>query len=64
MHSRRARIPQALLQRARQRYFVFTGALTLATAALCLTQQLGPAWLGWGLGGLAALLLFAGRPRA
>jgi ubiquinone biosynthesis protein len=55
---------QTLLQRARQRYFVFTGALTLATSALCLAQQIGPPWLGWGLGGLAALLLFSGRPRA
>jgi ubiquinone biosynthesis protein len=54
---------QAALLLARQRYFVFTGALALATSALCLAQQIGPAWMGWCIGGLAVLLLVAGRPR-
>jgi ubiquinone biosynthesis protein len=54
---------QAALLLARQRYLAFTGVLALATSAWCLGQQIGPAWLGWCIGGLAALLLVAGRPR-
>jgi len=54
---------QAALLLARQRYLAFTGVLALATSAWCLAQQIGPAWLGWCIGGLAVLLLVAGRPR-
>lgn len=54
---------QAALLLARQRYLAFTGVLALASSAWCLAQQIGPAWLGWAIGGLAVLLLVAGRPR-
>jgi hypothetical protein len=54
---------QAALLLARQRYLAFTGVLALASSAWCLAQQIGPVWLGWCIGGLAVLLLIAGRPR-
>jgi hypothetical protein len=55
---------QAGLQRARQRYWLYTGTVAAAAAGWALAQQLGPPWFGWALGLLAAGLLFAGRPRA
>jgi ubiquinone biosynthesis protein len=54
---------QSLLRWAQRRYLAFTGALFLLTAALLIGQQAEPVWLGWSLGGLAAVLLYAGRPR-
>jgi ubiquinone biosynthesis protein len=54
---------EAALLLARQRYLAFTGVLSLATSAWFLAQQIGPPWLGWCIGGLAVLLLVAGRPR-
>jgi ubiquinone biosynthesis protein len=53
----------AMLRWARYRYMAFAGAVTLLAAALLVGQQAQPEWLGWSLGGLAAALLFAGRPR-
>ena len=47
----------------RQRYLAFAGAACLLAAALLLGQNAEPGWLGWGLGLLAALLLYGGRPR-
>lgn len=55
---------QSLLRWARYRYLAFSGALCLITAALLVGQRAEPEWLGWSLGGLAAVLLYAGRPRA
>jgi ubiquinone biosynthesis protein len=55
---------KSLLRWARYRYLAFTGALSLITAALLIGQRAEPEWLGWALGALAAVLLFAGRPRA
>jgi ubiquinone biosynthesis protein len=55
---------QVGLQRARQRYWLYTGTVALATAGWVLAQQIGPSWFGWALSLLAAGLLFAGRPRA
>jgi len=55
---------QSLLRWARYRYLAFSGALCLITAALLIGQRAEPEWLGWSLGGLAAVLLYAGRPRA
>jgi len=55
---------KSLLRWARYRYLAFTGALSLITAALLIGQRAEPEWLGWALGGFAAVLLFAGRPRA
>jgi len=55
--------PVTLQQWARGRYLAFSGALSLIAAALLIGQQAEPAWLGWCLGGLAAMLLFLGRPR-
>jgi len=52
-----------MLRWARYRYLAFTGAITLLAAVLLVGQQAQPAWLGWALGGLAAGLLYAGRPR-
>jgi ubiquinone biosynthesis protein len=54
---------QSLLRWAQQRYLAFVGALSLLTGALLIGQQAEPVWLGWALGGLAAVLLYAGRPR-
>ncbi len=47
----------------RQRYLAFAGAACLLAAALLLGQNAEPGWLGWGLGLLAAALLYGGRPR-
>lgn len=55
---------QSLLRWAQQRYLAFVGALSLLTGALLIGQQAEPVWLGWALGGLAAVLLYAGRPRS
>ena len=55
---------RSLLRWARYRYLAFTGAVTLLAAVLLVGQQAQPVWLGWALGGLAAVLLYAGRPRA
>ena len=52
------------LRWARYRYLAFTGAVTLLAAVLLVGQQAQPTWLGWVLGGVAAGLLYAGRPRA
>jgi ubiquinone biosynthesis protein len=52
-----------MLRWARYRYLAFTGAATLLAAVLFVGQQAQPAWLGWALGGLAGVLLYAGRPR-
>jgi ubiquinone biosynthesis protein len=55
---------QILLRWAQRRYLAFAGSLSLLAGVLLVGQQVEPAWLGWSLGGLAALLLYAGRPRA
>ncbi len=55
---------QSLLLWARRRYLAFSGAVSLLAGALLMGLQAEPAWLGWALGGLAAMLLFLGRPRA
>jgi ubiquinone biosynthesis protein len=54
---------QTVLQRARRRYLAFTGAVVLVAAAVLMGQHAQPAWLPWSLGGLAAILLYRGRPR-
>ena len=54
---------ETMLRWARYRYLAFSGAVALLAAALLIGQQAQPEWLGWSLGGLAAVLLFAGRPR-
>jgi ubiquinone biosynthesis protein len=51
------------LRWARYRYLAFTGAVMLLAAVLLIGQQAQPQWLGWALGGLGGVLLFAGRPR-
>jgi ubiquinone biosynthesis protein len=53
---------QSLLRWAQQRYLAFTGALSLLAGVLLIGQQAEPVWLGWALGGFAAVLLYAGRP--
>jgi ubiquinone biosynthesis protein len=55
---------QSLLRWAQQRYLAFTGALSLLAGVLLIGQQAEPVWLGWALGGFAAVLLYAGRPRS
>jgi ubiquinone biosynthesis protein len=54
---------QTLLQWAQRRYLAFAGAVILLGGVLLIGQQAEPVWLGWAMGGLAALLLYAGRPR-
>jgi ubiquinone biosynthesis protein len=54
----------ARLRWARYRYMAFTGAAVLLAATILIGQQAQPEWLGWSLGGLAAILLYAGRPRS
>jgi len=55
---------QIYLRWAQRRYLAFVGGLSLLAGVLFVGQQAEPVWLGWSLGGLAALLLYAGRPRA
>jgi ubiquinone biosynthesis protein len=55
---------RSMLRWARYRYMAFAGAVSLLAATILISQQAQPEWLGWSLGGLAAVLLFAGRPRA
>jgi ubiquinone biosynthesis protein len=55
---------QSLLRWAQQRYLAFTGALSLLAGVLLIGQQAEPVWLGWALGGFAAVLLYTGRPRS
>jgi ubiquinone biosynthesis protein len=55
---------QSLLRWAQQRYLAFTGALSLLAGVLLIGQQAEPVWLGWALGGFAAILLYTGRPRS
>jgi ubiquinone biosynthesis protein len=54
---------KSLLRWARYRYLAFTGAVSLIAAAVLIGQHAEPEWLGWVLGAIAAVLLFAGRPR-
>jgi ubiquinone biosynthesis protein len=54
---------QTLLQWAQRRYLAFAGAVVLLGGVLLIGQQAEPVWLGWAMGGLAALLLYTGRPR-
>lgn len=54
---------QTMLQWAKRRYKAFSGAVILVAAAVLMGQQAEPAWLPWSLGGLAAVLLYLGRPR-
>ncbi|MCP4001748.1 MAG: ubiquinone biosynthesis regulatory protein kinase UbiB [Gammaproteobacteria bacterium] len=60
-----AKQPDRLTQQrwARQRYLAFVGALSLLAGVLLIGQQAEPVWLGWALGGFAAVLLYIGRPR-
>ena len=53
-----------MLRWARYRYPAFTGAVSLLAAVLLIGQQAQPDWLGWAVGAGAAVLLYAGRPRA
>jgi ubiquinone biosynthesis protein len=54
---------KSLLRWASYRYLAFTGAVSLIAAAVLIGQHAEPEWLGWVLGAIAAVLLFAGRPR-
>ena len=54
---------QSMIQWAQRRYLAFTGALALIAGVLLLGQQADPDWLGWALGGVSVVLLWAGRPR-
>jgi ubiquinone biosynthesis protein len=54
---------KTLLQWAQRRYLAFVGALILRGGVLLIGQQAEPVWLGWAMGGVSALLLYAGRPR-
>jgi ubiquinone biosynthesis protein len=53
----------SMLQWVKRRYMAFCGAVVLIAAAVLFGQQTDPAWLPWSLGGLAAALLYLGRPR-
>ncbi|MEE4186043.1 MAG: ubiquinone biosynthesis regulatory protein kinase UbiB [Gammaproteobacteria bacterium] len=55
--------PRLMLQVARGRYALFTGAALLVAAALLVGLRAEPVWAGWALGAIAAGLLLAGRPR-
>ncbi|MGI9307743.1 MAG: ubiquinone biosynthesis regulatory protein kinase UbiB [Gammaproteobacteria bacterium] len=49
---------------ARQRYLAFTGAMLTLSGAVLIGLGASPEWLGWSVMGLAAVLLYAGRPKS